>query len=490
MTQRRNFIKASILGISTIPLTGFISQKKTGEESYNILSWGARPDGKTLNTGVIQQAIDACSADGGGTVLFPAGNYVTGSLFLKSGVTIHLAKGATLLGSTDTRDYTPVIPEFSALRTNSQACQLLFAENQENISIIGEGCINGQGAVFKRGGTGDEGTTRPHGIQLIGCRNVKVEGITLMNSGAWMQHYLACEHLRITGIRVFNHCNYNNDGIDIDSCCDVIISDCIVDSDDDGICLKSTSPRICENVLVNNCTVRSFCNALKLGTESTGGFRNIVISNCTVTPCEPQKRYYGYELGESAISLEMVDGGMLEQVTVNNITILDTGCPIFIKLGNRARKYAPDAPEPGMGVLRNVRISNIMATTTSITTSSITAIPGYFAENIHLDNITLYIDNTGKKEFAGMEVPENDAGYPTARMYGEQLPAAAFFVRHVKNIRFSNVHIVVGKDNYLPVLVLDNVENAKLLFPELQAANGNELIRKTPGCKDISIVTA
>lgn len=489
MQKRRNFLTASIAGLVTLPLLSFSPEKKKDDNEYNVLQFDVAPDGKTLNTKAVQQAIDACSASGGGVLFFPPGKYLIGSIFLKSNVTIHLSKGATLIGSTNMDDYTAIKPEYSALRTNKKTCQLIYAEDQENISIAGEGCIDGQGAVFGRGGDHDEGTSRPHGIQFINCRRVKIEGITLTNSGAWMQHYLACDHLRITGISVFNHCNYNNDGIDIDGCRDVIISDCMVDSDDDGICLKSTGPRICENVLVNNCTVRSFCNALKLGTESTGGFRNIIISNCTITPCEPQKRYYGYELGESAISVEMVDGGILEQVTVNNITIRDTGCPIFVRLGNRGRKHAPDAPQPGMGILRNVRISNIMASTTSVTTSSITGIPGYYAENIYLDNITLNVDNAGKKEFIGMEVPENDAGYPTARMYGEQLPAAAFFVRHVKGIRFSNVDIVIGKDNYLPIFVLDDVKNAKFLFPELQAVNDNEWIRKTSDCKDIDVVT-
>lgn len=489
MQKRRNFIKASVLGLSAVPLATYASRRQAGKD-YNMLSLGAKPDGKTLNTAIIQQAIDRCSASGGGTVLFPPGKYLTGSLFFKSGVTVFLAKGATLLGSTDINDYTTVKPEFSALRTNELTRQLIYAENQEHLSITGEGCIDGQGGVFGRGGDSDEGTYRPHGIQFINCRHVEIEGITMTNSGAWMQHHLACDHLRIRGIRVYNHCNFNNDGIDIDGCHDVVVSDCFVDSDDDGICLKSTSPRLCKNVLVNNCTVRSFCNALKLGTESTGGFRNIVISNCTVTPCEPQKRYYGYELGESAISVEMVDGGILEQVTVSNISIQDTGCPIFVKLGNRARRHAPDAPQPGIGTLRNVRISNIMATTTSVTTSSITAIPGHYAKDIHLNNITLKIGNVGKKEFTDMQVPENDAGYPTARMYGEQLPAAAFFVRHIKNIRFSNVHLIIGKDNYLPVFVLDDVKNARFLFPELEAVKGNGLIRKTPDCKDIAVVVA
>jgi polygalacturonase len=493
MEKRRSFIKYSLLGLMPVPLmaesarlpvrAGRAARQTTDTFSngrdFDMIESGAVPDGKTLNTKVIQQTINACSENGGGTVIFPPGKYLTGAIALKSGVTLHLRKGAVLLGSMDLAHYQ--IPDEKIRNGN-----LINATGQENIGIRGEGTIDGQGAVFQRPTAENHISHRPQNINFSHCRNVTVEGIFLTNAGSWMQHYFNCQNLRITGIRVHNHCNYNNDGMDIDGCRDVIISDCKVDSDDDGICIKSTQKYICENVLVSNCLARSFCNAIKLGTKSVGGFRNIVISNCTVTPCEKQKRYYGYELGESAISVEMVDGGILDQVTISNITISDTGCPIFVRLGNR-RKYVAADQEAGM--LRNVRISNIMATTTAITASSITGVAGYYAENIYLDNIFLHIDNAGDRSFTDMKVRENDAGYPTARMYGEQLPAAAFFVRHAKNIRFTNIQLRVGKNNYLPVIVLDDVKNAKIIYPDIETVNGNQLLRKVSGCKDITVIT-
>ena len=171
---------------------------------------------------------------------------------------------------------------------------MIFAENQENISIIGEGTINGQGSYFERAEENDDpGVTRPHLIQFIKCENIRIEGIRLRNSGRWMQHYLACKNLQIRGIDVYNHANYNSDGIDIDGCENVVISDCIVDSDDDGICLKRTSPASSKNVVITNCVVKSHCNALKMGTESTGVFQNITISNCVVSPSADQNPIYG-----------------------------------------------------------------------------------------------------------------------------------------------------------------------------------------------------
>lgn len=486
MGTRRNFIKGTVLGATAMSLTGFTTRPPEKTE-YDIKKLGANIDGKTLNTKLIQQTIDICSSHGGGTIKFPSGKYLTGALELKNGVTLSIEKGATLLGSQNIKDYEIRIHTGNGKLVTRRA-SLINANDQENISITGDGSIDGQGSVFLRRTPDNRENHRPTVINFKHCRNVKVEGIFLTNSGSWMQHYYACNNVQIRSIRVYNHCNHNNDGIDIDGCRDVLISDCIVDSDDDAICLKSTGHHVCENVLVTNCLARSFCNALKLGTESIGGFRNVVISNCTVTPCEPQRRYYGYELGESAISVEMVDGGILEQVTISNITILDTGCPIFIRLGNRGRKASPNDPVPGTGILRNVRISNIMATTTSEVTSSITGIVGHYAENIHLDNIMLNIQNKGDKEIADRKVPENDAGYPTARMFGEQLPAAAFFVRHAKNVRFNNIHLIIGKDNFLPAYVMDDVINAKIIFPETETVNGNKLIKKLSDCQDIKIV--
>lgn len=486
MIKRRDALKASILGLAGMSVAGMAASRQEPGD-YNILGLGGIPDGRTLNTRVIQQAVDACSAQGGGTVRFPPGKYLTGALLLKSGVELFLAKGAHLLGSINEDDY--FLEEASAgEQTAGRRFSLINAFDQQDIAIRGEGTIDGQGNVFPHRTPEGRRKFRPNVVNFRNCENVRIEGVFMTNSGSWMQHYSACRNLRIRGIRVYNHCNHNNDGIDIDGCRDVVVSDCIVDSDDDAICLKSTGRSLCENILVTNCLVRSFCNALKLGTESIGGFRNVIIANCTVTPCEPQKRYYGYELGESAISVEMVDGGILEQVTIDNITIMDTGCPIFIRLGNRGRKPSPNDPAPGVGVLRNVRISNIMATTTSIVASSITGIAGHHAENIHLDNITLNIQNKGDGAFADKEVPENDAGYPTARMYGEQLPAAAFYIRHARNLRFSNVHLMAGKENFLPLFVMDDVKNARLLFPEIETVNDNALVRKSPDCRDITVL--
>jgi polygalacturonase len=475
----RSFLFALLL---FCPLTGLHALQ------LDILQLGAKPDGVSLNTGIIQNAIDRVSESGGGTVIIPAGRFLTGSFILKSNVSLNINKGAFLLGSRNINDYAAIQPRYVALRTGQPTRQLIFAEGQENIAIRGEGTIDGQGDAFKFTRDGEEGVERPHLIQLINCRQVRIEGVTLRNSGAWMQHYLACENLHIRGINVYNHCNYNNDGIDIDGCRDVVVSDCIIDSDDDGICLKSTSPAVCQDVVVSNCVVKSHCNALKLGTESTGGFRNIAFTNCVVSPSADPDPFYGTLRGQSAISVEMVDGGVLNGVTISNITITETDCPIFIRLGNRARKYASEAPEPGIGILQNVILTDIHATTSSKTTSSITGIPGGYAENIILANISIVNLSGGTKEDASLLVKENDKGYPTPTTFGDILPASAFFVRHVRNISFHNVQVHLRGINHRPVFVFQDVKNARVLNPLVSAdALMPGLLVKDAACENVRI---
>ena len=459
-------------------------------ENINIAEIGAKSNDTKPCTKIIQTAIDKVSASGGGKVIIPPGKFITGSVVLKNDVTLEIQKGATLSGSKNLEDYLNIKPNFVALRTGQATKQLIFAEEQNNVAIIGEGTIDGQGAAFSSKMQGDEpGITRPHIIQLINCKNVKIEDVHMLNSGGWMQHYLGCEKLQIKGITVYNHCNKNNDGIDIDGCYDVVINECIIDSDDDGICLKSTSPKWCRNVVVTNCVVKSHCNALKMGTETTGGFQNIIFSNCTVSPSADPDPIYGTLHGQSAISVEMVDGGILDQVNINNIVVSETDCPIFVRLGNRARKYTSSAPKPGIGSLQNVTISNITATTSSKTASNITGIPKAMVENISLTNIIITSLSDGTEEEAKMEVPEKDKAYPTAGMFGNTLPAIGFFIRHVRNITMDNIQLFVKGDNVRPAFILNNVHDALIRYPVVYSYKNNVgLIVKDADCSAIKVI--
>ncbi len=424
---------------------------------YNVTRFGAVSDGETLNTEAIQSAIDACSESGGGTVTFPAGSYLSGTLILRDHVNLHLQEGATLLGSTNPEDYPKIKTRIRSYYDEIVLQSLIFGEDLSHVSITGKGTIDGQGEAFvvTTKQKPDRYLDRPHIIRMIACKNVLVKDINMLNSAMWMQHYLACENLTVTGIRVYNHANQNNDMIDIDGCRNVIISDCYGDTDDDALTFKSTSEHACENITVTNCILSSHCNAIKCGTESTGGFKNFTISNCVIKPSADKEAIFGLPGGSSGISLEIVDGGVMEGITISNISIDGPEVPIFIRLGNRARKHFPEAETPPVGQLSNVLISQVMARNTGKTGCAITGIPGYPVRNIKLSNMILEFPGGVEDPVLPAEVPELEDLYPEATMFGE-LPAYAFFIRHAEDISLSDITaITLNPDKRKPILTQD-----------------------------------
>ncbi|MCM1162733.1 MAG: glycosyl hydrolase family 28 protein [Muribaculaceae bacterium] len=420
---------------------------------YNIADYGAVSDTLHLSTVAIQSAIDTCAVQGGGRVLIPAGDWKTGSIFLKSNVELHLENGATLYGSTDIADYTPVSTSYRSLRTHTPTIQLIYADSASHIAITGQGVIDGRGAAFPKLTWDDEGITRPHLLRLIQCSDITVSGITLRNSGCWMQHYLACDRLSIRGITVYNRNNYNNDALDLDGCHDVVVSDLIADSDDDGITLKSTSPRLCEDVVISNCTVSSHCNAIKLGTETNGGFRNIIIRGITVKPSADQStQFFGYPggIGHSAISLEIVDGGTMSNVDIADITVRGTQSPIFIRLANRARPYAPDCPIDTIGSISGILLHDILIDQAGPGGSSITGLEGHPVKNVELRNIT--IRHAGGQPETAAPTDEKVADYPESTMWGI-LPAQGFWLNHTSGITLSNIRVEAAQPDARPVIV-------------------------------------
>jgi hypothetical protein len=446
----------------------------TAPSVYNVRDYGALPDGKTLATQPIQKAIDAASAAGGGTVSLPAGTFRSGTLYLKNNVTLSLEPGATLLGSTDPHDY----PENRASvrsYTDEYVCQSLIAgDGLEHIAIVGSGTIDGSGRAFRWTGY----KNRPYVIRLVRCRDVRVEGVRLQNSPMWMEHYLACDQVRLRGVTVFNHMSYNADGVDIDSCHDVCISECMFDSDDDALCLKSTLDRPCRNVVINNCVLSSHCNALKMGTESNGGFQDVTVNNCTI--CSPRfsESIYGKSRGMGGIALETVDGGILERVVISNITVQGVSTPIFLRLGSRLRPFTAKGPKPEVGALRNVLLSHIVATGASNIGCSITGVPGHPVENVSLSDIQITFDGggrsfgpvtltDGKRELAARIVPEYGERYPESGMFGV-LPGYGFYCRHVRGLKFHNLCLDTKTPDRRHAMVCDDVKD--LIVDGLDAA--------------------
>jgi hypothetical protein len=337
---------------------------------------------------------------------------------------------------------------------------LLNAAGANHIRISGRGIIEGNGDApqFKTF-NGDKRDHRPNLLVFNESTDIEIRDLTMKNSAAWMQHYYMCKGLRLTNLTVYNHVNMNNDGIDIDNCYDVVVSGCIVDSDDDAFCLKSTDNEgICQNITLTNCILASNCNAIKLGTESLGGFKQIAISNVAIKKTSARS-FWGRHHGLGGIVLDLVDGGEMNGVTISNITMTGVVSPLFIRLGNRGRKVKNMKESLPAGVIRNIRISDVTAIVEPSTHCAvITGIPGHYIENLQLSNIQLCYEGGGKLSgrIDTRKIPEMEENYPEATMFGPALPVFGLFVRHVKGMQINGVSMWVNKADNRCSLLLDD----------------------------------
>lgn len=442
---------------------------------YNILNFGAIADGKTLNTKNIQAAIDKASQNGGGIVEIPEGKFLTGCLMIKSGVTLLLAQNAVLVGSTNPFDYF----------IEDRLMHFINAENAVDIGITGLGMIDGQGralaltidSLFFAGKWDDPNYNyrrhrperRPKLLHFTRCKNVVLEGFTARRSASWVLDFDRCVNLTIHKVTVDSDDYWNNDGMDIGDCRNVRITECYVNSADDGICLKSHHPdALNDSIYVANCTVRSSASAIKFGTASLGGFKNVKIENI-----------YIFDTFRSAIALESVDGGILENIEISDITANNTGNAIFIKLGHRN-------VDGKVGTLKNVKISNVVVQVPfgapdlkyeirgpelpffhNTFPASITGLPDHDVENVSLENIRIVYPGRANKGYAYLplhrlqDVPENESQYPEFSMFGE-LPSWGFYVRHVKGLTMRNINLKVEEFDFRPAFVFDDVNNLEM----------------------------
>ncbi|HEX3249960.1 MAG TPA: glycoside hydrolase family 28 protein [Pyrinomonadaceae bacterium] len=480
--------------------------------AFDVKNFGARGDGKALDSPAINKAIDAAAAAGGGTVLLTAGTYRSFSIRLKSNVALYLGPGATILAASPTDGdgkYDPPEPnpwdQYQDFGHSHWHNSLIWGENLENVSLFGPGRIWGKGLVR----TGSQSRTKeqndalekqgpdpkagPFGypnardavepgwgnksISLKLCRNVIIRDISILHGGHFAILATGVDNLTIDNVKI----DTNRDGIDVDACKNVRISNCTVNSPfDDAICPKSSYAlgyaRVTENVTITNCQVsgydegtlldgtfkRDFRNAngsfsptgrIKFGTESNGGFKNITVSNCV----------FDYSRG---LALEAVDGALLEDVTISNITMRDiSNSPIFLRLGarNRGPKETTKA-----GALRRVIISNIVVYNADPKYSSIiSGIPGYLIEDVRLHNIRVYAKGGGTKEQAALDPAEREAIYPEPAMFGE-LPAYGFFIRHVKGLQMRDVEVSYLSSDLRPAFWLNDVAGVEFIHVKAQ----------------------
>jgi hypothetical protein len=438
--------------------------------SLDITAAGAVGDGATTDTAAIQKAIDDCASNGGGRVVIPAGTYLTGTLELRSNVELHLDAGAILLGSPLLGDYPvendpdPTLPAGDANGTIQETrapmeLALIRARGVHDVAITGPGTIDGNGKSPELCRPNSD-PHRPRVLDFLQCRNVVVEGVTLRDSPCWVERYLGCLHVDVRGVHVYSHADFNNDGIDIDGD-DFLVEHCTFDTDDDGICLKSDRRAPCENVIVRDCVVGSNCNAIKAGTASTGGFKNIRIDHVTVQPAS-EHRLRAWQDTISAVSLEIVDGGTMDGVTVSNVTFTGVQTPVFIRLGNRGSGYPGEGRPVPIGSISNLTLRDISGKCEGLIPSSITGLPDHPVQNVHLENLDIHCPGDGRNNIADLPVPEAEKAYPENRMFGPSLPASAIYVRHVDGLDLGDVAFGIGIPDVRPTVVIDDGKNIRL----------------------------
>ncbi|MEO5912135.1 MAG: glycosyl hydrolase family 28 protein [Pelobium sp.] len=441
-------------------------------KDYKASFFHIKNDGTTLNTRSIQFAIDYINKNGGGRLVFYVGRYLTGSIHLKSNVTLQLEEGAVLLGSTNPFDYD---------RIGQTA--LIHARDLENVAITGKGMIDGQGRelannsiayandgliedVLKYDRTRE--SIRPMVIYFFNCTNVTIKDLILKNSACWLQTYERCKNMLIDNITVNNVAFWNSDGIDIVDCQNVVITNNNIDAADDGICLKShTAGFFCNNILIENNIVRTSANGIKLGTAGKGGFRNIKAINNTV-----------YNTYRSAIALQSVDGGFLEDILIDGLKSTNTGNVIYLRLGERVvgkkstmnrisiKNVTADVPfgKADAGYDYEGPIEDMPR---NISPIIIAGLPGQYIEDVTFTNFNISYPGRGSEMVAYValdkldSIPEQPAQYPEFSQFKE-IPAWGIYVRHAKNINFANIHLTAEKKDYRLPIIMDDVQGAQL----------------------------
>jgi len=478
-----NKICYNLIAIIVVMLT--VNQLASAQAPvYDVKKYGATGDGKTLDTKAIEKAIDAASTGGGGIVYFPAGNYLSVTIHLKSNIGLYIDHGATIVAATTSETIKYDLPE----KTENDTYQdfghshfnnsLIVGVGLHDISITGPGRVSGKGGLIREDQKEKNDGYANKAISLKLCRNVVLRDFTVFYGGWFAFLLTAVDNATIDNIKI----DTNRDGIDLVSSKNVRISNCSVNAPgDDAIVLKCdyalNYPRATENVTITNCQVSGYnegtmldgtyqkngrkdaTGRIKLGTESNGGFKNIAITNCVFDHCR-------------GLALETVDGALLEDITISNLTMRDIlNAPIFVRLGARMRgpKNFPYSQ------LHRVLISNVVAyDVTGDQGAIISGIPGHDIEDLTLDNIHIYFKGGGTKAQSAREVAALVDSYPDPNRWGVT-PAYGFFIRNVKDLKMSNVEVSYLKEDLRPAFILDNVDGADFQHIRAQKAEGSPM---------------
>ncbi|MEI6078081.1 MAG: glycoside hydrolase family 28 protein [Verrucomicrobiota bacterium] len=491
----KNFFTWAVLLVLSFGLGGSISGAKTADrEFFNIRNFGARGDGNHLDNVALDRAITAAAQAGGGTVFVPAGTYLCGSIHLRSNIRLFLDAGATILGAPQNLNaYDETEPFPGIAYQDGGHCyfhnSLIWGENLTNVFICGHGTINGGGldrnpkildemcgyAHFQTPNTKIYPPVRigNKSIALKLCRNVLIRDITIIHGGHFAILVTGCDNLTIDNVTL----DTNRDGMDIDCCRNTMVSNCRVNSPtDDGICPKSTYAlgelRLTENLTIVNCQVSGFVEGtlvdgtmkpaksgmgrIKFGTESSGGFRNCTVANCTFRSCH-------------GLALEEVDGGILENITINNLTMMDVrDYAIYLTTGKRNR--TPNLTLNSRA--RNILISHVIADgVDKMSGIQLNGLPEQPLEGVRLENIRLISKGGGTTNDAAIQLKELGTGYPEPAKLGTT-PAYGIFARHVRDLELANIHVSFAKNDLRYAAAFADIDGLEIDNLKAQVSDG------------------
>lgn len=489
---RRSFLQVAGAALAGLPKVGVpVTDAATQPRPvFDVREYGAKGDGRSIDSPAINQAIVAAASAGGGTVVFPAGTYLCYSIRLKSKVALSLGMGCTILAADppsqkgeqgyDLAESNQPWEAYQDFGHNHWHNSLIWGENLEDLAIQGPGLIWGKGLSRGEGPgpVAEVPGVANKAIALKNCRNVLLRDFSILHGGHFGVLATGVSNLTVDNLKI----DTQRDGIDVDCCRNVRISNCTINSPwDDAICLKSSFALgyACdtEMVTISDCMVsgsylegavldasfKQFPSTsdvdrngrIKFGTESNGGFKNITISNCVFDGC------FG-------VAILSVDGAQIEDVTISNITMRGTvASPIFLRLGSRMRGPA-GVP---VGSIRRVNISNIVSSSgSSQVCSMIAGIPGHPVEDVRISNVLIQHPGGGTRKDAALQLAEKEKEYPEPTMFGTT-PAHGFYIRHAKRIEISDFKILTRDNEERPCFIVDDAEDVEfsnIKFPEGQ----------------------
>jgi hypothetical protein len=439
-------------------------------DATDIRAFGAVGDGQTLNTQAIQRAIDACHAQGGGKVAVRRGAYLTGTICLKSNVLLEVEAGARLMGSPDIRDYGLTV---AGLHYNARILSmgmiydrcLIYAEDAENIGLVGGGTIDGQGGLVRKvfPNPDDPQKRRPMLVRFSNCRGITLRDVTLLDPACFTAYFVRCRDMRVEGITIHSRHTPNGDGLDFDGGEDVLIANCHLDCGDDAISLKPMHPDWpSQRFLIHNCVMTTEWAAIRLGPESRGDLRDIVVSNCVFHDCR------------DGLKIQSGEGAVMENLLFSNLIMHDVNRPLFVTLNRFSFSAHEASARPPIGGLRNIQCSNIRAIARRGDPTNpfdqpcvaVVALPGAHIENVTLQNVHLTMPGGGQAADATrLEVPEllDFAGlWPETRHFEGSLPSAAIYLRHVRGIALRAVRLDLAQPDARPFIAGDDIDGLDL----------------------------